>query len=75
MQSEKPTEDRFTLSSVRKWSLRDFAIVVARMRETQRHYFQTRSLDSLELSKKLERKVDHGLRDVFELEGDYEGKY
>ncbi len=45
-------------------TLLELASLVADMRNAQREYFRTRSGDSLEHSKKLERQVDDAVRSV-----------
>lgn len=45
-------------------NLKEFAALVAEMRDAQREYFRTRSGEVLERSKKLEKQVDHALKDI-----------
>ena len=43
-------------------TLEEFALVVERMRTAQKEFFRTKSTTALEDARRLERKVDRGLR-------------
>lgn len=45
-------------------TIRQFASLVAEMRNAQREFYRTRSATSLEIAKRLERRVDETLRDL-----------
>jgi len=44
----------------------ELARLIQRMRDAQRHYFRTRSLEALDDSKRLERELDHAARVILE---------
>lgn len=50
-------------------TLRQFAGLVAEMRNAQRAYFRTKGMNALEMSKRLEKQVDKALVDLLSPQG------